>query len=201
MFIKCSTCYLYLVTAAFGHKQISSGDVQPSLNVSALNHYTLQLVGRQWLARSLPICSWPPAFLLLFAPKPTGGSLVLFPHSASSLLPVASHQGQAHADLAGKPLQPISTGKSHTCQPLSLQSWTKDWYLRAFLSWAASQPSSHGTVKSTKIIFWSLVDHSTRSEQSVVCTTSGNFSLLPTSSPRNWRYVAGWSLPSWLWRT
>lgn len=47
---------------------------------------------------------------------------------------------------------------------------------------ASSQPSSHGTVNWTRIIFWSLRDHSTMSGRSVVSTTSGNFSRLPTST-------------------
>lgn len=43
-------------------------------------------------------------------------------------------------------------------------------------------PSSHGTVSSTRVIFWSLIDHSTMSGHRVVCTTSGNYSLPPTST-------------------
>jgi len=35
-------------TVAFNQEQLSSGGTQPSLSVSALNHNTLQLVGRQW---------------------------------------------------------------------------------------------------------------------------------------------------------
>lgn len=51
------TCciHLWVPSSAIGKEQMSSGDAQPSLNVSTLNPNTLQLVGSQWVANSLPV--------------------------------------------------------------------------------------------------------------------------------------------------
>ncbi|KAI2647598.1 Autophagy-related protein 20 [Labeo rohita] len=84
-----------------------------------------------------------------------------------------------HTDWAGNPLQPTSTGKSHACQPFPLQSCKRSWYLAFFLSNACSQPSSHGTVSSMRMIFFASSDHSTASGLRVVWTTGGELQSFP----------------------
>lgn len=152
-----------------------------------LNHNTLKC----WWAGS----DWPdhyksaPGFQLsssLLLQIQQEARAAFSPLSCEQLVFCSFHLGQEVTTIAiltwlGN-LYPISTGKSHTCHPLSLQPWTKDWNCKAFLWWASSQPSSHGTVSSTRIIFRSLVDHSTVSGRRVVCTTSGSCSLIPAST-------------------
>ena len=88
-----------------------------------------------------------------------------------------------HTDCDGKPLQPISTGKIHVFQPLSLQVWASSSYLLFFSSWASSTLSSHGTVSSTRITRFADFDHNTISGLRVVwATSSGNVSFFPRST-------------------
>ena len=75
-----------------------------------------------------------------------------------------------HTDCAGNPLQPTSTGNSHTLHPLSLQSAMRSAYLRLFLSCASSQFSSHGTVSSIATNVFDCWDTSTASGLRLVST-------------------------------
>ncbi len=76
-----------------------------------------------------------------------------------------------HTDWAGNPRHPTSNVISHVVHPLSRQSWTSCWYLPFFLSAASSQPSSHGTVNSTRMIFFPSGDHIMMSGLRVVDST------------------------------
>ena len=60
-----------------------------------------------------------------------------------------------------------------------------------------SQPSSHGNVSSTRIIFRSSVDHSTMPGQRVLYTTSGNCSLLPMSTLISQELAVGLWFSAW----
>lgn len=135
-----------LVTSAFSQEKISSVGIQPSADVSTLNHNVLRLVGRQWWVgsgrQSLPVFSWLPVLLLPSAPEPTWGSHCCLPQPANccfSALEILHSQFQ--------------WGKNQACHPLLLHCWTRSWYLVVFLSRASSHLSSHGTVGSTMIIF------------------------------------------------
>ena len=108
-----------------------------------------------------------------------------------------------HTDCAGNPRHPTSTVISHAVHPLSRQSWTSCWYLVFFLSAASSQPSSHGTVSSTRMIFFPSGDHIIISGLSLVdSTASGKWSFLPrsTSISQPWADCKRFCL-AWLWTT
>ncbi len=77
-----------------------------------------------------------------------------------------------HTDCAGNPRHPTSTVISHVVHPLSRQSWTSCWYLSFFLSAASSQPSSHGSVNSTRMTFFPSGDHMIMSGLRVVDGTA-----------------------------
>lgn len=87
---------------------------------------------------------------------------------------------RAHADWAGNPQHPC-----HAVHLLSRRSWASCWHLPFFLSAASSQPSSHGTVNSTRMIFFfSSGDHMMMSGLRVGdSTASGKWNFLPRSTP------------------
>lgn len=78
-----------------------------------------------------------------------------------------------HTDSARNLLHPTSTGNSYACQPFSQHSMMRSWYFRLFLSWTSSQPSSHGTVNSTRMTFFACSDQITLSGLRVVWTMGG----------------------------
>ncbi len=108
-----------------------------------------------------------------------------------------------HTDCAGNPRHPTSTVISHVVHPLSRQSWTSCWYLPFFLSAASSQPSSHGTINSTRMTFSPSGDYMIMSWLRVVDNTaSGKWSFLlrSTSISHAWADCKRFCL-SWLWTT
>lgn len=126
---------------------------------SSLNHNALQLVGRQWW--SLIIFLWTPALLLPPFPEPKTLSPLTYRPLSSSPFLIFPWLLMSSTPTGPGNLQPNSTGNSLACPPLSLLCWTWSWYLVAFLSDASSQPSSHWTVNSTRIIFLTSPNHMT----------------------------------------
>lgn len=79
---------------------------------------------------------------------------------------------------------PTFTGHTTAFQPASLQSTARSEYLACFRSWAASRPSSHGTVSSTSRTILHAVVHITRSGRRDVSTISlWNWGCFPRSTP------------------
>lgn len=92
---------------------------------AVIGHITAYLL----LTSSFPLLSYSKSSRRLVQPPPTSCEELVFLFLPSR----PRSDDNRHAGLAGKPLHPISTRKSHTFQPLSLQSWTKGWYFKAFL--------------------------------------------------------------------
>lgn len=102
-----------LVTSAFSQEKISSVGVQPSADVSTLNHNVLRLVGRQWLpvtAHLLLASSFAPPFC---ARANMRLSLLLAPTCKSLLAPTC----KLLLFCTGKPLQPIPMGEKPGLPP------------------------------------------------------------------------------------
>ncbi len=87
----------------------------------------------------------------------------LIPTSFSSLV----------VELATKPLQPTSTGRTFTFHPRSSASAAKSAYRNLFLSNASPIASSHGTVSSTIKTCRQVLDQRTRSGRRLVAAVSG----------------------------
>lgn len=168
------------MTVAFSQEKMSSGGVQLSLGVSTLSHNALQLAGPTVTASHCPSSPGPRLTSSLLFQSQQDALSTACPNLRTAVflsLP-ATHRAVS----AGKPLHPPSTGNSPACHPLSLHCSTRSWYLEAFLLYASSHPSSHGTVNSIGMIFFDSYDHKTESGLSDVCTNWGKTSLLPRSA-------------------
>lgn len=160
---------------------MSSGGVQPSSDVLTLSHDVLQLAGQQKqpVTAHLPLGSLTPPFCSRANTRLSPLLLLTSKQPPSSFLPVIPRAANIfHIDCTRKPLQPTSMGSSH---PLSLQWWIRSWNLVPFLSWALLQPTFHGTVSSTRIMFLASAGHMTKSGLRDTWTTWGQCSF-PTKS-------------------
>ena len=151
-----------------------------------LNHDILKLAGQQW---------WPvhystdPDFQHRSSRRchiqqddRSSASLSVLVVVLRVLPDIPSRVSNLNTDCAGNPLQPTSTGNSHTLHPLSLQSAIRSAYFRLFLSCASSQFSSHGTISFIATNVFDCWDTSTASGLRLVSAMLGKTSLLSRST-------------------
>ena len=115
----------------------SSDGLQPSPDVSTLNHDILQLAGQQW---------WPVHYSMDTDFQHRSSRRCQIQQGARSaaspslrvvlrVLPdIPSHVSSFLKNCAGNPLLPTSTGNRHSLHPLSLQSVIRSAYFRLLVT-------------------------------------------------------------------
>jgi len=145
-----------------------------------ISRYTLVMAGQQW-DQALLVCAGFHVASLRRSQSQLDALSAALPRARTELfldLPFMPRAPKAfQTDWAGKPLHPTSTGKTQLENPFSLHKSASSWYFDRFLSFASSVLSSQGTVSSTSIIIFGIVDKMTMSGRRLVCTTSGKTNL------------------------